>query len=474
MFVHFEKLQDLVRQSVWAVDVETLSPVKAACIRTLRLVYTLVRELADGQLNLRAMSLVFTTLLALVPLLAVSFSVLKAFEVHNQLDGVLSSFLAPLGPSGAELSVQIIGFVDNMNVGVLGSLGLGLLFYTVISMLQKVERAFNYTWRVVESRGIGARISDYISVLVIGPVLMFSALGLTASVTGTSVFQQVTSIEPLGFVVYLLSLLLPYFLVTAAFVFTYAFVPNTKVDFRAALTGGVAAGLLWETTGWLFASVIVKSSQYTAIYSGFAILIFFMIWIYLSWLILLVGASLAFYTQNPDHLGVGRRGLRLSNRRREQFALQVMCLVARHYYQGLSGWTDVGFAKRFGLPAESLGFILTALQDAGLLVQTRDEPPHFVPACDFGTVTVKQVLDQVRNAEDGPQHLVRSSTCEPVVDEVMKKVDAAVDIAVGLTSIRELIDSKTPCFASIAQADGVEEPDHKQPGEMQNTSAVGG
>ena len=443
MFSQLEKLHKLVRNAVWGADVAALSPLKANCVRLSRVVYTLVRELADGQLNLRAMSLVYTTLLALVPLLAVSFSVLKAFEVHTHLDDVLSKALGPLGASGSELSAQIIAFVDNMKVGVLGSLGLALLFYTVISMLQKIERAFNYAWRVEEPRGIGERISDYVSVLVVGPVLVFSAVGLTATLTGTTIFQQLTSYEPFGFVMYLLSTLLPYLLVTAAFVFAYVFVPNTKVQFKAALTGGAIAGLLWEATGWLFASIVVKSSQYTAIYSGFAILIFFMIWVYLSWLILLVGASVAFYTQYPEYLGDQKRALSLSNRVRERLGLQVAYLISRHYFQDLPGWSIAEFSRRFGVPAEPLGVLLTSMEKTGLVVQTRDEPARYVPARDFGAVTVKDVLDSVRCAEEQSEIAHRRIRTEPVVDALMDTYEGALESAFGSMTLRELIESET-------------------------------
>ena len=442
MLDQFEKLREIVRKAVWEVDVTTLGSARALYVRLLRVLYTLVHELGDGQLNLRAMSLVYTTLLALVPLLAVSFSVLKAFEVHNQLDAVLLSVFAPLGDSGAELTHQIINFVDNMKVGVLGSLGLGLLFYTVIAMVQKVERAFNYTWRVSESRGVGERISDYVSVLVVGPVLVFTAVGLTATITGTDVFQRVAGIEPFGFAINTLTRVMPFLLVTAAFVFVYVFIPNTKVQFRAALTGGAAAGILWETTGWLFASFVVKSSQYTAIYSGFAILIFFMIWIYLSWLILLVGASVAFYTQHPEYLGVQQRSLRLSNRLRERVALQVVYLIGRAFYANEPGWTLIGLAKRFDVPSEPLRAILDALETNGLVGQTRDDPPRFLPARALDGVTVKEVLDMVRSAEEQSQ--IRSDRIgnEPAVDAVMADIDAAVSAALGDLTIRGLVESE--------------------------------
>ena len=152
MFDKLEEVKATFRRAVWEVDITKIPRFKAAYVRLLRVIYTVLHELADGQLSLRAMSLVYTSLLALVPLLAVSFSVLKAFGVHNQLEQILFNVLSPLGDKGHELTALIIEFVDNVKVGVLGSLGLGLLFYTVISMVQKVERAFNYTWRVSHPR----------------------------------------------------------------------------------------------------------------------------------------------------------------------------------------------------------------------------------------------------------------------------------------------------------------------------------
>ena len=240
-------------------------PVKGDLCSSLTSDYTVIHELADGQLNLRAMSLVYTSLLAMVPLLAVSFSVLKAFGVHNQLEQILFNVLSPLGGKGQEITTLIIEFVDNVKVGVLGSLGVGLLFYTVISMVQKVERAFNYTWRVSQPRSVTERVSDYISVLIIGPVFLFTALGITAVITGTTFFQNLAAIEPFGVGIQFITQLVPYSLVIAAFVFVYIFIPNTKVHPAAALTGGVVAGVLWETTGWGFASFVVGTGQFTAV-----------------------------------------------------------------------------------------------------------------------------------------------------------------------------------------------------------------
>ena len=271
------ELTKRLRDLVWKADIDALPPLRGRAVTTLRVIYVVVRDLADGQLTLRAMSLVYTTLLSMVPLLAVSFSVLKAFGVHNQIEPMLLNLLAPLGDKGVEITTRIIGFVDNMKAGLLGSLGLAFLIYTVISLLQKIERTFNFTWHVTQNRPFAQRFSDYLSVVLIGPVLVFSAIGITASVLSMDVVQKLAAIEPFGNLIELGSRLVPYLLIIAAFAFIYIFIPNTKVRAGSALVGGLVAGILWETTGWVFASFIVTSTKYTAIYSTFATLIMNMI-----------------------------------------------------------------------------------------------------------------------------------------------------------------------------------------------------
>ncbi|MCK7580267.1 MAG: YihY/virulence factor BrkB family protein [Chromatiales bacterium] len=171
----------MVYDLLWGSDLAAVSPLRRRLIRSARLVHAVVRDFADGQLTLRAMSLVYTTLLSLVPLLALSFSVLKGFGVHNQVRPALLAFLAPLGDKGVQITEQTIGFIDNIRVGVLGAVGLGLLIYTVTALLQKIELSFNYVWRVKRLRPLAQRFSQYLSVLTIGPVLVFSAIGITAS-----------------------------------------------------------------------------------------------------------------------------------------------------------------------------------------------------------------------------------------------------------------------------------------------------
>jgi len=425
---------------------------KALLIRVLRVFYVVIRDLLEGQLTLRAMSLVYTTLLAMVPLLAVSFSVLKGFGVHNQIEPLLLNFLRPLGERGVEVTSRIIGFVDSVKAGILGSIGFALLIYTVISLIQKIERACNDTWHVNRSRPLSQKFSDYLSVILIGPVLVFSALGITASVMSTTVVQKMVAIKVFGSLMELATKLVPYLLVIAAFTFVYIFVPNTRVRFRSALTGGLVAGVLWETSGWAFASFVVKSAKYTAIYSGFAILIMFMIWLYLSWLIVLVGASVAYYHQHPESVTSYRRELRLSNRMQEKLALLVMFLVGNNYYDNLPALTLEEFAQSLNVPMEALEPIMEALEGYGLLSQTANEPPTYLPARPLDTAELKDVLDAVRGANEIVDLKPQSESAELAVDQLVDHIDQAMAGALRGSTLKDLALSKPAPVTLVSQS----------------------
>jgi membrane protein len=438
------RVHDYFVKEIWSVNTDSLGIVRAFSIKILRLFYVTAREFSEGYLTLRAMSLVYTTLLSLVPLLAVSFSVLKAFGVHNQIQPILLNFLGALGPRGEEITYKIIGFVENMKVGVLGTLGLSLLIYTVISLIQKIENAFNAIWRIGKSRSLARKFSDYMSVILIGPVLMFSALGLTASISSAAVIQKIMSIEPFGSVLFFAGKLIPYFFVCAAFTFIYSFIPNTKVKFGSALVGGLFAGILWETTGWAFASFVVSSTKYAAIYSGFAVLIMFMIWLYISWFILLVGAKVSFYHQYPHFLSVKKETLSLSNRLREKLSFLVMFLIGEHFHYRKPPWTIDSLINKLDLPVEPIQDVLSGLRIKGLVKETNDDPPAYLPARDLETIRLNDLLKSVRDGEEIAHSVENRFLSMSEVDTVMARVDRAIEGALGNETLRDIVLKKTP------------------------------
>ena len=429
---------------LWGEDLGAASVLRRRLVLTLRTVYAIGRDLGEGQLTLRAMSLVYTTLLSVVPLLALSFSVLKGFGVHNQVRPTLLALLEPLGEKGVQIADQVIGFVNNIQVGVLGALGLGFLVYTVITLLQKIEHAFNFVWRVKSARPLAQRFSQYLSVLLVGPLLIFSAVGVTAAFFGSRTVRALIAIEPLGTLFGFVATLLPFLFVIAAFGFVYVLMPNTRVRVGSALVGATVAGILWQMLGWGFAAFIAGSTKYTAIYAGFAIVIFSMIWLYLNWLIVLIGASIACYHQYPALLVTPRREFRLSNRVKEKIALLVATYIGRNYYTNEPAWSLEALAGRVGVPVMSVEIVLMAMQRAGYITETADDPPLYLPARSFETIHVKELLDTLRAAEEEPSTSAAILPHEAEVERLLARADAAVDASLHGSSLRELAMASVP------------------------------
>ena len=364
-----------------------------------RTVYAITRDVLSGQLTLHAMSLVYTTLLSIVPLLALSFSVLKALGVHQRMEPFLFQFFQPLGPHGIELAERILGFVDNMKVGVLGSVGLALLVYTVVSLLQKIERSFNMIWRVPDMRSMSQRFSNYLSVIMVGPLLMVSAIGVSATIFSSAVVQKLIEIEPFGSVILVASRFTPFFLVVGAFTFVYVFMPNTRVKLRFAAIGGLVAGVSWQAGGMLFASFVAGTTKYAAIYSSFAIGIILLIWIYLNWMILLLGASLTFYLQNPGSVAK-RRQVQLAPELQEKVALATMWLVAKPFSEGKPAPQQEALEHDLKVPGEVTRALSDKLIRAGLLTLAGRQGDQLAPGRALDLITVGDVLRVVRNDED--------------------------------------------------------------------------
>ncbi len=425
---------------VWTGELSTMPHWRRGLIYTVRILQVLIRDLSVGDLNLRAMSMVYTTLLSMVPLLALSFSVLKAFGVHEQIRPLLLKALDPLGEKGIEITDKIIGFVDNMNVGVLGAVGLVVLFYTVISLMQKIEQNLNYIWRVVKLRSFARRFSDYLSVIMTGPVLLFFAMGLGASAERNETMQFLISIEPLGTLAALLAEVLPFLLVVVAFTFVYLFMPNTRVELRAALIGAIFAALMWQGVGWIFKAFIAGSAKYAAIYSAFATIILFMIWLYLSWLILLIGSSIAFYIQNPRYITpAAHRVLILSNRMREYLAVAILCEIGQVYYDRRPACNTECLSEKLGVDGEMLEPVLRMLEEKHYLERLEDLDGAFLPATPLDTASVSDLLEDIRNAGDTihfhEQELYTNATA---VEVLQRDSEARRKILEGQT-IKDLI-----------------------------------
>lgn len=389
---------DRFKSLVWHTDLVGMSGSRRLLARSLRILTQVAKDIWDGQLTLRAMSLVYTTLLSLVPLLAISFSVLKGFGVHREIEPFLITFLAPLGDKAEEIALRFVEFIDNTSVSVLGYIGFGMLFYAVISLMQKIERAFNFVWRVERDRSFSERVRDYLTLIFVGPTLMVAATGMWATIMGTNFVETLAGVAPLGWLLDIATRAIPIALVIFTFTFVYAFVPNIKVRWRPALIGGVISGLLWNAGGLGFAAFVGSSGNYSAIYSGFATAIFFMIWLYVAWMILLVGCSISFYIQNPYF--ASQQALVLSIRMREKLAFAIAAAVAGRYYRGEPPHSAYSIADKLGVPAQIVESVLVAMEAGQLVIRTQAQDTGYVPARSWETIPISALIACIRTQDE--------------------------------------------------------------------------
>ena len=438
MTINVQALKSQAFNYIWAYDACEPGLNPSRWRHFLQIMAMAVQDFLSGMLTLRAMSLVYTTLLSIVPLLAVSISVLKGFGVHDQLEPTLTSLLAPLGERGPEISAQIVSFVENMKIGVLGALGLSMLIFTVLSLIQKIESAFNHTWRIESNRNLMQRFSNYLSVVLVGPVLIFSAVGITASLGSNAVVDLLNQLPYMSELLHLVGKLLPYLLVIGAFMFIYLLVPNTRVTVKSAFIGAVVAGVLWESVGVLFTSFVGGSTSYTAIYSGFAIVLMFMIWLYLSWLILLIGASIAYYHQHPERLKWRQANTHLSARMREQLGLQVMQNIAMAYDQRSEMPPTVdNLASYQQIPVDTLMRMLRALEKDGLVRQSNDEIAQYLPSRSLEHIKLIDILRSSRDAEDERQTMQLHS--DESVSQLLNQIESDFETRLGQKTLADFI-----------------------------------
>jgi membrane protein len=305
--------------------------------------------------------------------------------------------------------------------------------------VQKVEHSFNFLWHVERPRNFVRRFTGYTSVMILGPLLLAVALGLLGTAERSPIARSAVDIPMLGLIFSAVGSVLPYVIVTIVFTAMYTFIPNTRVEFRAALIGGVTSGIIWAVMGKLFTAFILYPSTLVAIYTGFAVVLITLVWVYLSWLILLIGAQLAFYVQFPQYLRHGQDTVELTGKDREQVGLSIMYLVGSDYAAGSAPWTAARLAAQLDVPSIALAPVLHSLEKGGFLLATEHE--SFVPGRTPEGIRLADVLENVRTCPGG-RLAVAVRAIEPAV-QAMSVVESALRECLQDRSLKDLAATAT-------------------------------
>jgi membrane protein len=326
-----QKAKDFLGRDVWEFEPAELSRARAFLLRQTQVALLVVRDFQADRCLLRASALTYVTLLSIVPVFALMFSLLKGLGVQNTLEPII---LKEIAIGSEQIVTEIIRYINNTHVGRLGTVGLITLVLTVLALLSNIEETFNTIWGVQETRSLYRRFSDYFSVLIFGPIFVLVAISMTTTLESQAFVQTLMEMAYVGEVIYFLFKVLPFIAMWAAFTFLYIFMPNIKVDFRAALIGGIFGGTLWQLAQWSYLFFQVGVARYNAIYGTMAALPIFMVWIYVSWIIVLLGMEVSYAYQHLRHIRLEIRGETVNFASREMIALTILLQVAEAFNRG--------------------------------------------------------------------------------------------------------------------------------------------
>jgi len=433
----FDRSRHFLQYGLWELDAADKRWWRRFLLNQGQILTLVIRGFFNDGCMLRASALTYTTLLSLVPMLALVFSVLKGFGVQKVLEPLL---LEQLAVGGGQAVTKIVEYINNTNVARLGSFGLVFLIITVLTLLSNIEQAFNSVWGVEETRPLLRRFTDYFSVVTVGPILVVVAISMTSTLKSQQLVKALTDHAYVGEALLALFEVLPFMVMWLVFAGLYLFMPNIKVSPRAALIGGIFGGTLWQVSQWGYLNFQVGVARYNAIYGTMAALPILMVWIYVSWVIVLIGLEMTYATQNLRSIRQDLRGKRVNFASLEFIALTVLLCIGRRFYLGRPALGQDDLAARLDVPSRLLRSILDELTRLGLIVATAQHGEGFgyQPAKALEQIKLHDVIRGL--AADGAdyQHL-RKTVERGVVADVAEVLKDAERRALAEMTLRELV-----------------------------------
>ena len=405
------KLIDFVRTEIWRIRLDNLSRAKSFFIRQLRIIILALRGFDEDQCMLRASSLTFYSLLSIVPIIAMIFGISKGFGLEKRVQTELETAFQGQQDVLEEIVAYADRLLNNTSGGLVAGLGVVLLFWAIIKILGSIEGSFNHIWGVKKGRHLGRKFSDYLSFMLISPVLLVMAGSITVFITSqvTSLTQRIEAISVLAPLILFALKFLPYAVIWLSFSFVYFWMPNTRVRLSSCVIAGIAAGTLFQLTQWFYIHFQIGAAKYNAIYGSLAAWPLFLVWLQISWLIVLFGAEISFAHQNVETYEFEQDSSAVSHSFRMLLSLDVARRIIQRFCHSEEPWDETAVAHHMELPIRLARTILYDLVEAQVIseVKTPDETIIcYQPARAVDTLTVKSVIDALEHhgSSDIPVH----------------------------------------------------------------------
>lgn len=387
---------------IWRLRERDLSGRKWFLVRVLRVVVLAFRGFAEDKCHLRASSLTFYSLLSIVPVVAMGFGIAKGFGFERALENLLVTKLE----GQQEVITRVISFahalLENTKGGIIAGIGVIILLWTIIKVLTNIENSFNEIWGVKRGRSFGRKISDYLSLMFICPLLLVLSSAATVVIASEVklIISKINLLGPISPLIFFLLKFLPYCVIWVLFTFMYVFMPNTKVTFKSGLIAGVLAGTLYQLFQFVYIHFQVGVAQYNAIYGSFAALPLFLIWLQVSWIVVLSGAELSFAHQNVDTYEFEPDCLAVSPSFKRLLSLRITHLLVENFSVGKDPLSETEISHDLEIPIRLVRQILFELMISGVISRIDldgDRRIGYQPAVAINRISVKFVMDSLDN-----------------------------------------------------------------------------
>jgi membrane protein len=426
-----KKAKELLDKDYWNLKNKNVSNRKRFFIKQIRIFSLAVKGFSEDRVQVRASALTYYTLLSLVPIAAMVFGIAKGFGFDERL----RLYITESFESQKDVSLWVLDFANkylmNIKGGVIAGIGVAILLWAVMRLLSNIELSFNDIWQIKKARNMSRKMSDYISLVIIGPVLIVASFSINIFLK-----QQVAESDQLfplmGFIGPVFSFMLsvlPYIFVWLVFMLVYITLPNTRVKTGSALIGGIVGGTMFQLFQLVYINFQSQLFNYGEVYGSFAVLPLFLVWMQLSWLIVLFGAEIAFANQNVEHYEAESESYNISNHMKSIVTLLIVRQIALNFRDSLPALTSDDIADKLDLPVRLVRDILYELMEVGIvseMVTKNVKENAYQPATDTSKLSASFVLNTLNKrgrdnlSTDNVKNLNKMAA---IVDSFSKEMD---------------------------------------------------
>lgn len=404
---------DFVKKDIWKISHKDQSPRMSFLIRQLKILLLAFKGFNEDKVQVRASALTYYSVLSVVPVMAMVIGIAKGFGFQESVEKEIEKAFSGQQEVQNFLLDFTSKYIESIQGGVIAGIGLGLLVWTVMKVFGNIESSFNDIWQIKKGRSFSRKFSDYLSMMLIAPVLVVLSSGANVFIQGIAGKYEL--FLGLDYIVKLLIATIPYVLIWLLFTLIYMVMPNTKVNFRYAIIAGIIAGTMFQILQWGYITFQGAFSRYNTVYGTFAALPLFLIWLQTSWIIVLFGAEVSFAYQNIENYEFESDSVNISIRAKKLLTLLVSHLVIKRFSKGDFPLTSSEISHQLEIPIRLIRDIIHDLVNSEIFSEVATENPKetkYQPALDIHKLTVSFVLNKVDEKGSNNFHAVRTETLQ--------------------------------------------------------------